>query len=87
VLKSRVIRAPKSHAVRTLRIPGLGRVAFTKDPGDSGLFARHYLKRKLTAYHRNSKGELLDERDLGSGLVTNVGVLSLANDSQWQLLQ
>jgi len=85
VLKSRVIRAPKPHAVKTLRIPGLGRVAFTKDPGDSGLFARHYFETQLTAYHRNSKGELLDERDLGSGLVTNVGVLSLANDSQWAI--
>jgi hypothetical protein len=33
------------------------------------------------AHFRN--GELVRERDLGSGLVTNIGVLALAGDSQW----
>jgi hypothetical protein len=37
----------------------------------------------LTAIRRNYKGEITGVKDLGSGLVTNVGVLSLANDYNW----
>lgn len=81
-LHTRVIHAPKMHTARTLRIPGLGRVGFTRDPGEAPMFARHYFNTHLTALHRR-RGLLLAEYDLGSGLVTDAGVLALANDFAW----
>jgi len=82
-LGTRVVRAPRRRPVRTLRIPGLGRIAFTRDPGEAGLFASEYFSSTLQAIHRDGDGKILDVRDLGSGLVTDVGVLSLANDFAW----
>ena len=38
---------------------------------------------KLQARHLNGDGKVMDEIDLGSGLVTNIGVLALANDMNW----
>lgn len=49
----------------------------TDFPGGIG-FSSH-----LYAEHRNASGKLLRNYDLGSGLVTNVGVLALANDFAW----
>lgn len=37
----------------------------------------------LEAEHRNANGKLIRYYDLGRGLVTNVGVLALANDPFW----
>lgn len=37
----------------------------------------------LFAEHRNPNGSLIKKYDLGSGLVTNVGVLAMANDFAW----
>jgi hypothetical protein len=82
-LDTRVIRPPGRHTARGLRIPGLGRVMFTRDPGDGGLFAREVFLSELSAVHRDGDGRVVHEHDLGSGLVTDVGVLSLANDFAW----
>jgi hypothetical protein len=82
-LSTRVIRAPQRKPVRSLRIPGLGRVSFTRDQGEGGLLAREYFSSTLQAIHRDGDGKIIDVRELGSGLVTDAGVLSLANDFAW----
>lgn len=38
---------------------------------------------KLEAEVRSANGRLLEKMDLGSGVVTNVGVMALANDFAW----
>src|SRR4051812_4910512 len=82
-LDTRVVRARGPHRARGLRIPGVGRVMFTRDPGDGGLFAREVFASELYATHRDGDGQVIHKHDLGSGLVTDVGVLSLANDFAW----
>jgi hypothetical protein len=82
-LDTRMIRARGPHTARGLRIPGFGRVMFSRDPGDGGLFAREVFLSELSATHRDGDGQVIDQHDLGSGLVTDVGVLSLANDFAW----
>lgn len=56
---------------------------FTKDRGDSTIFASEVFSTNVHALHRDGDGVILDEYDLGSGLVTNVGVTALANDFAW----
>jgi hypothetical protein len=82
-LSARVIRAPQPSPVHSLRVPGLGRVAISRDPGEGALLGRHYFDTQLQAIHRNALGEVIDVRNLGSGLVTDAGVLALANDFAW----
>lgn len=82
-LRKRVVRAPGPNPIHSLKIPGLGRLAFTRDAGEAGIFAREYFSSNLQAIHRDRTGEIVDVRDLGSGLVTDAGVLSLANDFAW----
>jgi len=77
------IRPPMPARARGVRIPGLGRVMFSRDPGDGGLFARQVFSTRLHAVVRGRDGGIKDHIDLGSGLVTNVGVLALANDFAW----
>jgi hypothetical protein len=83
VLKTRVTRAPAPKRVHSLRIPGLGRMMLTRDPGDAVLLAHEVFTSNLRAVHRNRRGEIVGVRDLGSGLVTNIGVLAMANDPFW----
>lgn len=82
-LRTRVIRAPQPRPVHWLKVPGLGRLAFTRDAGEAAFFGREYFTTHLRATHRNQRGEILGVRDLGSGLVTNIGVLAMANDYAW----
>ncbi len=82
-LRARVVRAPKPRPIHSVRVPGLGRVMFTRDPGDGFFLGREYFSSNLRAVHRNRRGEVVDVRDLGSGLVTNIGVLAMANDPFW----
>jgi len=56
---------------------------FTRDPGESRLLAREVFLSHLMAVHRDRWGRVVDRCDLGSGLVTDVGVLALANDYLW----
>lgn len=74
----------RPHRLRDLlRLPfGRGRVLWTPDQGDANIvgdqvFATHL---QATVYRRSGR---VEEYDLGSGLVTNVGVLALANDFAW----
>lgn len=82
-LDTRVQRAPRNHIARGIRIPGFGRVMFTRDMGVAGIFAREVFASELFATHRDGDGRIIHEHDLGSGLVTNVGVTALANDPFW----
>jgi hypothetical protein len=82
-LDTRLLRAPRPHPARSIRLPGLGRIFFTRDPGVSTLLAREYFATELYATHRDGDGRVIHEHDLGSGLVTNIGVLSMANDYAW----
>jgi hypothetical protein len=82
-LLPRVIRASDPRRAHALRIPGLGRIMFTRDPGEAQILAREVFASHLRAIHRNPRGEVVDVRDLGSGLVTNIGVLAMANDFAW----
>lgn len=77
--KPRLIK-PKILPVHGLRIPKLGRIAATRDPGEAGLFSRKFLETNFRIAIRDPQGRLIEEHDLGSGLVTNVGVLALAAD-------
>lgn len=77
-LKPRLVPSGK---VRTLTIPRFGRVAFSRDSGEGGLFDSLLLSTRLRAIVRDPAGRLVEERELGSGLVTNVGVLALAQDA------
>ncbi len=61
--------------MKSIRIPGLGR--FVYFPGESGGQALHgegIFHTQLYATHYDKFGRRKDERDLGSGVVTNVGV-------------
>jgi hypothetical protein len=82
-LQTRVLRAPRQRPVRVLRIPGVGRILLTRDPGEGRLLAREVFLTELFAIHRDGDGKVIHEHDLGSGLVTDVGVLALANDFAW----
>ncbi len=75
------------------KVPVLGgRFAYTRDGGEGDLFTTDTLSTHLGAILRApdrsirgqiQKGEILDEFDLGSGKITNIGVTALANDSSW----
>lgn len=60
----------------------MGRFLYTPDNGSALKTASQQFGTNLTACHFR-KGKLIDVRDLGSGLVTNVGVQALANDFAW----
>lgn len=81
-LKTRVIRAPQPHRARSVRTP-FGRLIFTRDTGDATLMSSEVFATHLSAIHRDGDGGIKEEYDLGSGLVTNVGVLAMANDFAW----
>ena len=74
----------KKSKVYSFIIPKFGRFAYTRDPGEAALFMGSMLKTHLGAIVREPDGHIIEERDLGSGLITNIGVTALANDSNWQ---
>lgn len=75
----RILEVP--HTIKDLlRIPGLGRVMWSRDGGHA--VARMAFRSHLYADHLRG-GRLLKKYDLGSGLVTNMGVLAMANDFAW----
>lgn len=83
-LKPRLIGATKKSKVYSFTIPRFGRFAYTRDPGEASMFMSNMISTHLGAIVRQPDGKIVDEIDLGSGLVTNVGVTALANDSNWQ---
>lgn len=83
-MASRLIRPAKPQIVRGIRLPrGLGRLMWSPDTGEASIFSREWFGSNLAAIHRDGDGKLRNAYDLGSGLVTNVGVLALANDPAW----
>ena len=68
-----------------IKLPGLGRigVAFERR-GESLLYPGGLEWRSnLALKHFDRRHRLVEQRDLGSGLTTNVGSLALANDFAW----
>jgi hypothetical protein len=57
-----------------------GRVLWSPDTGDAYRLLTFQSHLSATIFRSNGREE---HRDLGSGLVTNVGVLSMANDFAW----
>ncbi len=81
-------------ALRSIRVPLLGgRVAYLPRTEDAQISARQLFGTRLHALHRDQHGHEINDKvaefvpglgyDLCSGLVTNIGVLALAGDSQW----
>lgn len=66
------------HNFEPVRVPG-GRVMFVPGPGDAVIRADQLFASKLVLAHLR-KGVLLDEYDLGDGVVTTAGVVLLAQD-------
>lgn len=81
-LQTRRIRPVSPHTAKSIRTP-FGRIMFTRDRGDSGMFSSEVFSTILNAFHFDGDGKLVHAHDLGSGLVTNVGVTALANDFNW----
>jgi hypothetical protein len=82
-LKPRLI-SDKRSKVYSFVIPKFGRFAYTRDPGEAKMFLGEMFRSHLGAIIREPDGRIIDEIDLGSGLITNIGVTALANDSNWQ---
>lgn len=69
---------------KSWRLPfGKGRLLYTKDTGSSLRMANEQFQTHLSAVHYGEHGQVKEVRDIGSGTVTNVGVLALANDFAW----
>jgi len=66
---------------KPLRLP-LGFVLGRDPHGSATLMSGMMFDTHLRATHMRN-GVIIGEHDLGSGLVTNIGVLALAGDSQW----
>ena len=62
-----------------LRLP-FGRLLWTRDKGDAYQTVTFQSRLEADVMRRDGRTE---HRDLGSGLVTNVGVLAMANDFAW----
>jgi len=76
------LRSPEVHKTKSIRTPW-GRMIFTRDRGESVLFSEDKFQTNLTARRFDGDGKLVHEYDMGSGLVTNCGVLGMANDFAW----
>lgn len=77
----RIERATPHQLHDLLRTP-FGRILATRDTGDARLIGDMFFMTHLEAKVMRSDGSV-HYRDLGSGLVTNVGVLAMANDPSW----
>lgn len=77
----RQVLPPNESRVRRIKIPGLGEIAYCKDPGNALVPGQFFFATHLRAEHRSPKGLILGEYNLGSGLVTVVGVNKLVSDA------
>lgn len=76
------IQKASTHELHEILRSPEGRLLWTKDPGSSLKMASMFFQTHLTAIHFKASGKM-EYHDLGSGLVTNVGVTSMANDFAW----
>ena len=68
---------------RIFRLPfGKGALVWSPDKGVATITSDQVFATKLVMEHFR-RGRKIEEYDLGSGLVTNVGVMALANDFAW----
>ena len=77
-----IAKIPGPRQAKSIRI-GKRRFFWTDDPGVSTRFANQFFQTNLSAVHRGRDGRVKDVYKFGSGTVTNVGCLSLANDWNW----
>jgi hypothetical protein len=74
---------PTTHRLyEVLRTP-FGRIFATRDIGDSKMHSKMYFQSRLEALIFRAGSDKPEYRDLGSGLVTNVGVTAMMNDWNW----
>ena len=75
--------------LRALKVPGGGRLAYLPPEEDARIIAGQIFDTRLYALHTDRHGHVANDKDheltplgydLGSGLVTNVGVFAMAND-------
>jgi hypothetical protein len=82
-LDSQIIRAPRVHRIKDVLRTPFGRLVWTKDRGAGNILSDQVFLTHLAANHIGADGRLKRAYDLGSGLVTNVGVTAMANDWNW----
>lgn len=81
-----------SGSLRAIRIPRLGgRLAYLPSIEDANITAGMLFATRLYALHRDRHGHVIDDKlaefvpgkgyDLGSGLVTNIGVMAMAQEA------
>ena len=76
------IHTSTPHQLHELLRTPFGRLLATRDLGEARLFGDMMFQTHLEAKVVRANGSV-HYRDLGSGLVTNVGVLAMANDPAW----
>lgn len=65
-----------------LRLPVVGgRLVYVPGPGEAAMPGSAVFSTHLHAIHRSRRGQVLDIRDLGDGLVTHAGVRLLSQDT------
>src|ERR1700757_2865878 len=82
-LGAKHLKVKRPHIARQVRVPGIGRILFTRDPGNARFLSTDFFATNLYGIHTDGDGQVVNEYDFGSGQVTNVGVLALANDYAW----
>lgn len=70
----------RPHRVRGFRVPHLGRVMFSRDPGFGSVLAREVMHTHLHALHLDGDGKVKGEHDLGSGAIQDNFVVALIAD-------
>lgn len=70
----------RPHRVRGFRVPHLGRVMFSRDPGFGSVLAREVMHTHLHALHLDGDGAVKGEHNLGSGAIQDNFVVALIAD-------
>lgn len=70
---------------KLIHVPGYGQVALVPDPNGSAFYPGGMAFQSHLQADVFRQGRHIGSLDLGSGLVTNVGVLALANDALWSV--
>lgn len=76
-----IIKRSKPHRIRRINLPGIGEIAFCKDPGHALVPGALMFATHLELIHRARNGRIKEVRDLGSGLITIGGVNLMVSDA------